>query len=539
MLKLRWQLFAFLLGSTIFFWVLSNFGFASVAAVLAGAGKASSLIFLFYSLMCLPDVAAWKFSFSGELSHRVRFWRLYFIRLAGEAINNITPFIDIGGEPLKAHLSQRYFGIPAAGAVSSTVVARTSLLISEAVFLLIGVALSFILIPMGSRYRAALVGACSGVCFIFILFLFLQQRGWLKKINPEIARYYADHSERFWTAVPLNTLGWILGGIETYLFCRILGVDISVLEAVMLEALLQLIRTGSFFIPGNLGVQEGGLAFLIGQMGFQPVLGVGLSLLKRFRQIVWTGLGFLVWAYYQYQEAKKKDVLLRDGGLLSFDTWLDRRIHRPLAEAAAAVLSKTPVTPDQVTVCTVVPAVLSASFFAVGSFSSALIGVFFFYLWSVADHVDGSLARRKQLFSKYGRLLDDSFDNLASTLVFLGIFLGFIRLWNAGDRSRISVIFYLALAVNVLSQAFATFAKRRSRNRAVEDRKTSQGFLWKQKMLDFFTARDGVYFFMALVLCAHFWGPQCWSWYSFVMGFLIISMVIVSAISTYEFLRQR
>jgi hypothetical protein len=112
---------------------------------------------------------------------------------------------------------------------------------------------------------------------------------------PDISRYYSIHRERFWTAVPLNILGWVFGGVEMYFFCRILHVDISVLEAVMLEALLQLIRTGSFFIPGNLGAQEGGLAFFMGQMGFEPVLGVGLSLLKRFRQIVWTAAGFLVW----------------------------------------------------------------------------------------------------------------------------------------------------------------------------------------------------------------------------------------------------
>jgi hypothetical protein len=100
-------------------------------------------------------------------------------------------------------------------------------------------------------------------------------------------------------AMLLNGIGWIFGGVEMYFFCRILGFNMSVLEAVMLEALLQLLRTGSFFIPGNLGVQEGGLAFLAVQMGFEPVLGVGLSILKRFRQILWTAIGFVILAVYR------------------------------------------------------------------------------------------------------------------------------------------------------------------------------------------------------------------------------------------------
>ncbi len=539
MSKLRWQLPAFLLGGVFFFLVLRNFGFASVASVLASAGEGSFLVFLLYPAMCLPDVLSWQFSFAGEYKKRLRFGRLYSIRLAGEAVNNITPFIDIGGEPLKIHLAHRAFAVPAAAATASTVVARTSLLVSEALFMVLGVVLSFSFVPMDAQYRTAFSAALVCICGVFIFVLYVQQKDWLKKYNADIPRYYAAHAGRFWTAVALNTLGWTLGGVETYLFCRVLGVGLTFTEAMTVEALLQLIRTASFFIPGNLGAQEGGLAFLMARLGVDPVLGVGLSLLKRFRQILWTAAGFLVWGYFQYEDAKTRHRTLKSGELLTLDTWLDRRIHRPVAEVLAALLAKTPVTPNQVTVCTVVPALLSGVFFSLGSFVPALLGVFFFYVWSVADHVDGSLARRKQLFSKYGQFLDDAFDNVASTLVFLGIFLGFVGLWNAEDRRMLSVFFYLALAVNVLSQMAATFVKRDARRRAVESRRVSEGFLWKQRLLDFLTARDGVYFLMTLVVCAHGLGPGQWVWYPFVMGLLIVSLYGVAAFSLAEFVKQR
>jgi len=64
---------------------------------------------------------------------------------------------------------------------------------------------------------------------------------------------------------------------------------------MILEALLQLTRTASFFIPGSLGAQEGVLALVVLGFGYVPALGVAVSLLKRLRQVIWTILGFIVW----------------------------------------------------------------------------------------------------------------------------------------------------------------------------------------------------------------------------------------------------
>ena len=41
------------------------------------------------------------------------------------------------------------------------------------------------------------------------------------------------------------------------------------------------------------------LAFFIQLLGYHPALGVAASLLKRARQIVWTGIGFAIWGGYQ------------------------------------------------------------------------------------------------------------------------------------------------------------------------------------------------------------------------------------------------
>jgi len=255
--------------------------------------------------MTLWDVGAWRRLFPNEYSSRVRFADLFWIRLAGEALNNVTPFLDIGGEPLKARLLAHRFHLSSQQAVASTVVAKTSVFISQAVFMVMGAVLSFGILPLPAGARAKILALLLVVCFVFIGFLYLQRRGAFQRMNPEISRFYSVEGDRFWSAVSLNWMGWLFGGLEMTIFCRLAGMDISFLEGFMLEALLQLVRTGSFFIPMNLGAQEWGLAFFMALMGFEPVAGVGVSLLKRSRQILWTAAGFAAWGVYRYAVSKR------------------------------------------------------------------------------------------------------------------------------------------------------------------------------------------------------------------------------------------
>ena len=488
--------------------------------------------------MCVWDEASWQVLFYGEHRTRVRFVELFWIRLAGEAVNNVTPFIDIGGEPLKVHLVKRRFGIPLSAAVTSTLAAKTSILIAEAFFMFAGAFLSFWVLPLSGVHRLEMGALLLAVCSVFALFLFLQQKGVFHKVNPEIGLFYKKHGDLFWKGVGLNFIGWVLGGVELFFFARLAGVELRIFEALVLEAVIQLVRTGGFFIPMSLGIQEGGMAFFIGLCGHDPAAGVALSLLKRLRQLVWTAAGFGSWGIFQYAEARKRSVLISTDALLSFDTKLDRCIHRPVAEVLALILSKTPVSPNQVTVLTLVPAALACAFFSLGTVLSSVIGIFFFYLWSVLDHADGSLARLKKQTSAWGRILDDAFDVIASTLVLLGVFWGLEGLWARPDRDVIGRWFYIGLVLNALSGVLVVLSKRESRSRAVTRKNAPLSFIWRQKILDRLTGRDAFYGFLILIAATHGLGRSSFAWYTFSMGFLIISLYAVSAVAFWESARK-
>jgi uncharacterized protein (TIRG00374 family) len=96
--------------------------------------------------------------------------------------------------------------------------------------------------------------------------------------------------------------GWVVFSIEVWAAFWALGVPTGFLKAFLVQALLQAITSVSFFIPGSLGAQEGGLVLLMKHLGFSPETGIALSLFKRVRQLVWAPMGL---AYYAISRKKK------------------------------------------------------------------------------------------------------------------------------------------------------------------------------------------------------------------------------------------
>jgi len=71
----------------------------------------------------------------------------------------------------------------------------------------------------------------------------------------------------------------------------LLGVDLSFSDVWIIEALAQLIKVGSFFIPLSIGAQEGGFIIIFSAMGLPPGMGLTLSFVRRIRELIWVGLG--------------------------------------------------------------------------------------------------------------------------------------------------------------------------------------------------------------------------------------------------------
>jgi len=101
-----------------------------------------------------------------------------------------------------------------------------------------------------------------------------------------------------------------------------------------------------------------------------------------------------------------------------YDGFISRHINRRLSEPVARLLAKTRFTPNQVTWAAFGMAAASGAVFALGL---SIVGGILAQLASVADGVDGGLARLKNKSSQFGSLLDAILDRYADAAIVLGM----------------------------------------------------------------------------------------------------------------------
>jgi phosphatidylglycerophosphate synthase len=93
--------------------------------------------------------------------------------------------------------------------------------------------------------------------------------------------------------------------------------------------------------------------------------------------------------------------------------------NRPLAYAFVALIFRTPITPNQVTLLAIVVGIGAAALWAVGTPAAMLWGGIALWSSAILDGADGILARARQSFSDLGRALDGSADLIVALAVML------------------------------------------------------------------------------------------------------------------------
>ncbi|MHA2352376.1 MAG: CDP-alcohol phosphatidyltransferase family protein [Candidatus Thorarchaeota archaeon] len=99
---------------------------------------------------------------------------------------------------------------------------------------------------------------------------------------------------------------------------------------------------------------------------------------------------------------------------------LRERYQRVMAPVGKAI-ARTGITPNMITGLTVLVALVSAWFFAMGDL---LTGLLFLILTVVMDMFDGAVARAANLATKFGATFDHTLDRYAEFLFMLGLMMG-------------------------------------------------------------------------------------------------------------------
>ena len=107
---------------------------------------------------------------------------------------------------------------------------------------------------------------------------------------------------------------------------------------------------------------------------------------------------------------------------------LTRYVYRPLSVPIATLLARTRVTPTQVTFLSAFLAFLGGAAFALNAF---IVGALFTALGSIADCIDGDLARLSGRTSAWGSYLDHVFDRWTDAALIVGLALSDVDRYGA------------------------------------------------------------------------------------------------------------
>ncbi len=106
---------------------------------------------------------------------------------------------------------------------------------------------------------------------------------------------------------------------------------------------------------------------------------------------------------------------------------VDLYIFRPIAFAIVKLIYRLPVTPNQISVLSILTGIASGVFFAMGDRQNFIYAGLFYALSHILDCCDGMIARLKKNGTPIGRIIDGWADYITSVSVYTGLLIGLLN----------------------------------------------------------------------------------------------------------------
>jgi putative membrane protein len=315
-------------------WVLANQ--EATWRILELIGQAGGIglttVVLFHLIQLVFSAAAWR-AVMGSTAPRPSLFFYMVARWIREAVNNLLPVAQIGGEFVGARLLHRQ-GVELRIAIAGVVADLTIEMITQIAFTLIGLLALLLTIGNGSIARLVagflLIAAAVAGAFVAAQWMGLahlieigvmrigRMIGWQGFAEEPglhaalIAIYRAPR--RLLSAALHHLISWLLGSVEVWLALHLIGSDVDLSAGLVIESLGQALKGIGFAVPAALGVQEGGYVVACGLYGLTPEVGIALSLIKRLREIALGLPALAAWQWLEARPALAKASLTSPGG---------------------------------------------------------------------------------------------------------------------------------------------------------------------------------------------------------------------------------
>lgn len=314
------QVIAFILGLGLLTYVIRRVGIQPIFDALIRVGWGFFIIVGINGLRHVIRTISMTMAIPNE--HRnFSFRHALAVRLGGETVSFLTFTGPLLGEATKAALLKRR--VPLAHGVSALVVDNILYNLSVAAFILSGALVMLFAYRLPIVVSVVLIGIAVTVAIgmaitaiaasrrVMLLTWIIDRmagfgikpkaligrRDQINRLESDVYAFYNERRTAFFVMFGLDFLAHVTSVIEVYAGLRLLELTPSLQAAYIIESLTKVINFVFGFVPGTIGVYEGGTALILNTLGYAAATGVTLALIRKAAIVVWTGIGLVILAW--------------------------------------------------------------------------------------------------------------------------------------------------------------------------------------------------------------------------------------------------
>jgi hypothetical protein len=313
----------FLVGIVAATLLINSFGVGKLIAYTEKVGWWFVAIIGVWAVVYFMNTGAWMCILSTGSSEKgkrdIGFWRTWQVCVSGFAINYVTPFVGLGGEPYRVLALKDSIGMHES--LSSVILYSMLHFLSSFLFWIVTIIVVAIFFPISENVRILLGimllisivsswfiisrhvnGVFGPILFAMKRIPFLRKESSkleekeksLRIVDEKITDFYLKKKKTFYMALGFEFAARVVSSFEFVCILKSIGTNISFLQSVYLNAGFSLLLNIFFFVPMELGVREGGMFLMLKTIGFTSGIGIFVAVVTRIRELFWIVIGIIL-----------------------------------------------------------------------------------------------------------------------------------------------------------------------------------------------------------------------------------------------------
>lgn len=297
------------------FWTFKQISLKEIIDLFVNSNHVATIFFVLFSIIIISlHTLRWKLIIK-TTGHNIPFFKVLQYKIIGVGVSFITPGAKVGGEPIRAMLLSRH-NVEFHKGLSTIITDKIVDLSVQGVMFVIAavIAVTTLAMPKDMSYSLIFVAIFFSSLIIYTyyqifndknLFLKLFKLLRLNKIQKfskiehkvvefekYIVSFHKEHNTQFYLSILITITAWICMFGEYYFALRMISnFPISIMQIFMIITMV-----GAAYlvpIPMALGVFEAGQITIFKVLNLSVAIGVGLAMVIRARDILWTLIGFI------------------------------------------------------------------------------------------------------------------------------------------------------------------------------------------------------------------------------------------------------